>query len=101
MSSHKVLFEQKIDDTQQLRLWLQRDTFWHSLEKKARGILQGLKGMYGELPGKTKFFQWMECVRDGHHTSMFHVEVALKKTLAKGKEQEDLLEKPTRRLLYK
>ena len=51
--------------------------------------------MYEELHGIAKFLQWMDCVRDGHHTSMFHAEVALKKTLAKGKEQEDLLEKPT------
>ena len=87
--------EQKIADTQQLRSWLQRDTFWHSLEKKAGGILQGLKGMYEELSGETKFFQWMDCVRDGHQSSMFYAEVTLKKTLGKGKEQDDLLEKPT------
>ena len=70
-------------DTTRLREWLERDTFWHSLLKHAVGIIQGLYGVYDNLPRDTKFFQWMELVRDVHHPFIFQGESKTYKALKK------------------
>ena len=70
-------------DTTQLREWLERDTFWHSLSKKAVGIIHGLIGVYDNLPRDAKFYQWLELMRDTHHPFMFQGEALTRKTLKK------------------
>ena len=88
-------------ETTRLREWLERDCFWHSISKKAIGIIQGLQGVYDNLPRDTKFFEWLDLTRDMHQPFMFHGEASTRKILKKESEKEDLMEKPTRRMIYR
>lgn len=88
-------------DTIRLREWLERDTFWHSLSKHAEGIIQALHGVYDNLPRDTKFFQWLDLVRDMHHPFMFQGESKNFKGLKKQEQKDDVLQMPTRRMIYR
>ena len=97
----RSIFVYDTADTQQFRAWLHRDVLWHGIHRKAIGILVGLRGVYDDLPRDLKFFQWLDLVRDEHHPHMFIEEATIRKGLKREQEKEDLIEKPTRHMVYR
>lgn len=90
-----------IADTFRLRDWLERDSFWHCIAKEAVGVIQGLQGVYDNLPRDCKFFEWLEFMKDAHHPFMFQGDAKTRKTLKNEAEQKELMQKPVRRMIYR